>query len=63
MKYTNFSVLLALLSTSTAGACTTTNSVNTDCEALTDTNFQTAVAAWISDSTSATTTYGDIKDW
>jgi surface protein len=32
-------------------------------EALTDSNFQTAVDAWVSDSSVATTTYGDIKFW
>jgi hypothetical protein len=64
MKYTNFSVLSALLSTSMANAaCTTTNSVNTDCEPLTDANFQTAVDLWISDPTQTTIDYGHIKDW
>jgi hypothetical protein len=63
MKYTNFSVLSALLSTSMAAACTTTNSVNTNCEALTDANFQTAVDLWISDPTQTTIDYGHIKDW
>ena len=53
MKYTNFSVLLALVSTSMANAL----------DALTDSNFQTAVDAWVSDPSTATTTYGDIKDW
>ena len=43
--------------------CTTTNSVNTNCEALTDANFQTAVDLWISDPTQTTIDYGHIKDW
>ncbi|GMI07238.1 hypothetical protein TrRE_jg1536, partial [Triparma retinervis] len=53
MKYTNFSILLALVSTSMANALTD----------ITDANFQTAVDAWVSDESTATTTYGDIKDW
>ena len=53
MKYTNFSVLLAFVSTSMANAL----------DALTDSNFQTAVDAWVSNPSTATTTYGDIKDW
>jgi surface protein len=32
-------------------------------EALTDSNFQTACDAWVSDSSAATATYGDIKFW
>jgi len=28
-----------------------------------DANFNTAVSAWVSDPSTATTTYGDIKDW
>ena len=64
MKYTNFSVLSALFSTSMVNAaCTTTNSVNTDCTSLTDANFQTAVDLWISDPTQAEADYGHIKDW
>ncbi|GMH49262.1 hypothetical protein TrRE_jg1338, partial [Triparma retinervis] len=53
MKYTNFSVLLALVSTSMANAL----------DALTDTNFKTACDLWVSDNTQARTTYGNIKDW
>ena len=64
MKYTNFSVLSALLSTSMANAaCTTTNSANTNCEAITDTNLVTAINLWISDPTQTTIDYGHIKDW
>ncbi|GMH67328.1 hypothetical protein TrRE_jg4325, partial [Triparma retinervis] len=52
MKYTNFSVLLALVSTSMANAL----------DALTDSNFKTACDLWVSDPSTATTTYGDIKE-
>ncbi|GMI27242.1 hypothetical protein TrRE_jg1616, partial [Triparma retinervis] len=63
MKYMNISVLLALLSTSTANAaCTTTNSKNTDCEPLTNTNIKTAINLWISDPTQTEADYGHIKD-
>jgi len=56
-------LLLLLLSTSIANACTTTNSVNTNCEGLTDTNFQEAVDLWVSDESTATDRFGHISLW
>jgi hypothetical protein len=37
--------------------------LSTLAEALTDSNFQTACDAWVSDPSAATATYGDIKFW
>jgi hypothetical protein len=53
MNDTKFNVLLALLLMSIANAL----------EALTDTNFKTAVDLWVSDVSTATNKYGHIKDW
>ena len=44
-------------------ACITSNSENTDCVALADSNIQTAVSAWIADAGTAEATYGHIRDW
>lgn len=54
--------ILAVLSVAES-ACVTTNSANTDCIALTDANFKTAVDAWIADPGAATVDYGAISDW
>jgi surface protein len=43
--------------------CTTSNSANTDCTALTNDNINTARDLWFSDEGSAIATYGHIKDW
>ncbi|GMH55614.1 hypothetical protein TrRE_jg1045 [Triparma retinervis] len=43
--------------------CTTTNSVNTNCEVLTNTNFQEAIDLWVSNPTSATDRFGHISLW
>ncbi|GMI20701.1 hypothetical protein TeGR_g78, partial [Tetraparma gracilis] len=48
---------------SVAHACTTTNEVNTDCAALTDTTINDAVSEWVDDAGTAETTYGHIRDW
>ena len=53
MEYTHFSALLAFVSTSMATALTD----------ITDSNFKAACGAWVSNPSTATTTYGDMKDW
>jgi hypothetical protein len=60
---------LALAATG-AGACTTTNAANTNCEALTDATIGkynsgagTAIGDWFIDSVAATAKWGHISRW
>jgi hypothetical protein len=63
MKFPLLTTAVLLSKSVLVEGCTTTNSVNTNCETLTNTNFQTAVDLWVSNPTSAEDTYGHIKDW
>jgi hypothetical protein len=61
MKFTLAALGAAIIGS--ASACTTTNSANTDCTAISDSNIVSAVALWMSDPTTCTDTYGNIEDW